>query len=92
MRYNVERLQQFIISDTGFVFDPGTGEILSTNEVARDIIQCLKEGITDTEAIKTRLLEVYEVDERVLDKDIREFIPMLINLGLISFNLQENRQ
>lgn len=90
MRYNVERLQQFIISDTGFVFDPGTGEILSTNEVARDIIQCLKEGITDTEAIKTRLLEAYEVDERVLDKDIREFIPMLINLGLVSFQAQEN--
>lgn len=84
MHYNTERLKNFEISDTGFIFDPTTGEILSTNEVGIEIIRSLKEGVGDVEEIKNRILNNYEVEERIADKDIREFIPVLINLGLIS--------
>ncbi|RMI07125.1 MAG: PqqD family protein [Calditrichaeota bacterium] len=84
MHYNLDRLKNFVISDTGFIFDPSTGEILNTNEVGCDILRCLQEGITDIDDIKQRILEKYDVDERTADKDIREFIPVLINLGLIS--------
>lgn len=83
MKYNVERLKNFVVSDTGFLFDPTTGEIFSTNAVGASIIKALQEEEMNIDEIRARVLAEFEVSESVADKDIREFIPVLVNLGLI---------
>ena len=42
MKYNTEALKNFIVTEGGFIFNPTTGEILSTNEVGITIVNCLK--------------------------------------------------
>ena len=70
------------LSDSGFVFNPGTGDSFSTNPIGLEIIKLLKEG-KEMEEIKTSLLREYTVDEATLEKDCYDFSNMLSKLKLI---------
>jgi hypothetical protein len=72
------------ISDSGFMFDPNSGESYTTNQVAREIIFMLKQNIAENE-IKSRILDKYEVDEFTLEKNLIDFYAMLRH-----FNLSED--
>ncbi len=74
--------QKLAISDSGFIFDPTTGESFSINQEGLTILQLLKEGKTEEE-IKKIFLNEYDVDETVLDRSILDFISMLKNYNLI---------
>ena len=69
------------LSDSGFVFNPRTGDSFSTNPIGLDIIKLLKEG-KDPLEIKTQLLKEYSVDETTLEKDFYDFQSMLGKLKL----------
>jgi len=68
-------------SDSGFVFDPNTGDSFSTNPIGTEIIKLLKEG-KDTEQIKEAIVKVYLVDDATFEKDYYDFITMLSKLKL----------
>jgi len=70
------------ISETGFVFDPTTGDSYSLNPVAAEILQLLKNNKSIKEVI-TSVLKKYEVDEPQLEKDIQDFIMSLEQYHLI---------
>lgn len=74
--------QKLAISDSGFIFDPTTGESFSINQEGLTILQLLKEGKTEEE-IKAMFLNEYDVDETTLDRSLLDFISMLKNYNLI---------
>jgi hypothetical protein len=70
------------VSETGFMFNPGTGDSFSANPVAAEIIQLLKLG-TSKEVIKTTLLEKYDVQSTQIDRDLDEFFIQLKEAHLL---------
>jgi len=69
------------LSDSGFVFNPTTGDSFSTNPIGIEIIKLLKEGKSEEE-VKKLLLKNYMTDEVTLEKDYYDFVNMLVKLQL----------
>lgn len=70
------------VSDSGFVFNPTTGESFSANPIGTEIIEMLKQGKSQDE-IKERILENYITEQDIIDKDIFEFFELLKQYSLI---------
>lgn len=70
-------------NEFGFVFNPSTGDSYSSNPIAAEIIQQLKENISLTD-IKKGLLEKYEVEKSTLEKDVDEFMGVLKENNLLA--------
>jgi hypothetical protein len=70
------------VSDSGFVFNPTTGESFSANPIGTEIIEMLKQGKTKDE-IKENILENYNTEEDVVDKDVFEFYELLKQYSLL---------
>jgi hypothetical protein len=70
------------ISESGFVFDPNSGDSFSMNRIGLEIIEMLKQGKTDSEIIPG-LLDKYDIDSASLDKYYYDFIAMLKYYQLI---------
>ena len=73
------------LSDTGFVFNPSSGDSFSTNPIGIEIIKMFKEG-KSAEEIKSQILRTYMTDEATIEKDLYDFINMLTKLNLIEAN------
>ncbi len=69
------------LSDSGFVFDPSTGDSYSTNPIGLEIIKMLKEGKTPQE-IKATIVKEYMIDEVSFEKDYFDFVEMLSKIKL----------
>ena len=71
------------ISESGFLFNPSTGDSFSVNPVGQDIIQLLKENKTDEEIISD-INEMYMVDKNTVEKDLYDFKKVLNSYKLIN--------
>jgi hypothetical protein len=69
------------ISDSGFIFNPDTGESFSTNSMAIELFQMLKEGKTGDE-IYENISANYHVDKQTIEKDYQDFVNMLHQYNL----------
>ena len=69
------------LSDSGFIFDPSTGDSFNTNPIGLEIVQLLKKGLSQKE-IGVHILENYHTDESTFEKDFYDFINMLSKLKL----------
>lgn len=78
MKFN----NKIAISDTGFIFDPTTGESFSVNPIGLEIIKLIKQA-KSIEEIKKYLLDKYEVTEPILSKVLDEYIDTLVHLNII---------
>ncbi|MCE2786785.1 MAG: PqqD family protein [Bacteroidota bacterium] len=74
-------LKNLAISDTGFVFNPATGDSFSVNPIGLDILKHLKDGKSENE-IRKHLLESYQTDKETVEKDLYDFFKMLDQLRL----------
>lgn len=70
------------ISDSGFVFDPSTGESFTFNPTGLEIFRYLKEEKT-FEEITEIITDKYDVDERNFERFYYDFISMLKQYQLI---------
>lgn len=70
------------ISDSGFLFNPSTGDSFSLNTVGKEILNLLKEG-KNQEDIKSEMLSKYQTDEGTFDKDFFDFINQLRNYKIL---------
>ncbi len=70
------------VSDSGFVFNPTTGESYSVNPIGVEIIEMLKQEKTIDE-INHALTKMYNADIVTIDKDVADFISLLKNYSLI---------
>ncbi len=64
------------VSESGFVFDPSTGESFSLNQIGLELVELLKQG-RDFDSIKKKVLEKYDVDEISFEKYYYDFINSL---------------
>ncbi|NLI24476.1 MAG: PqqD family protein [Bacteroidales bacterium] len=70
------------ISETGYVFNPSTGESFTLNQIGLEIINMAKENKSDEE-IKQHLLQKYDTDEASLERYYLDFLEMLKQYQLI---------
>jgi hypothetical protein len=64
------------LSDSGFVFNPSSGDSFSTNPIGLEIIKMLKEGKQQAE-IAAHILKTYATDETTFEKDYYDFVSQL---------------
>lgn len=70
------------ISDTGFVLDATTGESYSLNPVGLEILNYLKNGLTDDQ-VRDKILEKYDVEASTFDLVYFDFIRALQQFDLL---------
>lgn len=71
------------ISETGFIFDPTSGNSYTLNPVALDFINLVKANKSLKE-VKTTMTKKYDVDDSMLEKDYYDFVNMLKQYQLVT--------
>ena len=69
-------------SESGFIFNPATGDSFSANPLASEIITLLKQGLSASE-IKKNIQEKYDVENGQLEKDWDDFLLQLRDANLL---------
>jgi len=69
------------ISDSGFIFNPLSGDSFSVNPIGLQVLKLLKEGKADDEII-SEIENEYMVDKNTIEKDLYDFNIMLQNFKL----------
>ena len=69
-------------SEEGFIFNPGTGDSFSTNEIGVEIINMLKEEKSTTEILNA-ICEKYDVDEKKVEKDLDDYLSQLKDFTIL---------
>ncbi|MCB1180248.1 MAG: HPr-rel-A system PqqD family peptide chaperone [Leptospiraceae bacterium] len=75
-------LKNLAFSDSGFLFDPGTGSTYTVNETGLFILNLLKINKEQNEIIQL-LLEEYETTKEQAERDFSDLIIQLKSLRLI---------
>lgn len=70
------------ISDSGFVFNPTTGDSYSLNQVGREILQYMGEQ-KSREEITSLMTSAYDIDAASFEKYFFDFISMLRQFELL---------
>ena len=73
--------QNLALSDSGFIFNPATGDSFSANPIGMEIIRHLVEGHNQKQ-ITTSVLKTYQIEESVFEKDYVDFVRTLSSLKL----------
>jgi hypothetical protein len=80
----VKLKKNIAISESGFVFDPTSGESFSLNPIAIEILNMLKEGKGRGDIVES-VLKKYDIDRDTFENNYFDFAGMLKQ-----FNLLEN--
>ncbi len=70
------------VSQSGFIFNPATGDSFSVNEIAIRILEMLRNQQTPASILAT-LAEEYETDRETLERDLNDFLLHLQQLGMV---------
>jgi hypothetical protein len=79
---DIVKLHNLAISDTGFIFDPVTGNSFNTNETGIFILNRLKRG-DEVTAIAGALNAEYDTDIETAEQDVLQLIETLRSYYLI---------
>jgi len=79
---DLRKLKDLAISDSGFVFDPYSGQTFSANATGLAILRGLVDGL-GREALIARLAEEFEATDEDPDRDLDEFVSVLRQSGLV---------
>ena len=64
------------ISDSGFVFNPLSGESFSVNPIGIELFNLIKQE-KKYEEIRDLMLEKYDTDEATFEKDYQDFLAIM---------------
>lgn len=67
-----ESLQRLAISESGFIFDPASGQSFTVNETGLNLIRLLQKS-SDVQAIIAQLQQEYDIDGSEMGRDIEDF-------------------
>jgi hypothetical protein len=70
------------ISETGFIFDPTTGDSFTTNSTGKEILSHLSKGANHDE-IKYHIMKQYEVTSAEFENAFQDFIVTLKQFQLL---------
>ncbi len=73
------------LSDSGFIFNPSTGDSFSVNPIGMEILKLMKEGKNDDNIIAI-ILDKYRIDKDSVEKDLYDFKKMLETYKLVQVN------
>lgn len=71
-------------SESGFLFNPATGDSFSANPLASEILAQLREGRSAAD-IKRGVLERYDVEASTLERDWDDFVLQLRDANLLDY-------
>lgn len=71
------------ISDSGFLFNPSSGDSYSLNPIGVELFKLLQKGKSDEEIIK-QITNEYAIDNNTVEKDLYDFKNLLVNYKLIN--------
>jgi hypothetical protein len=71
-------------SESGFVFNPSTGDSFSLNTIGAEILLLMKDN-KSSEEIKKDILNKYDVEKSLLEKDWDDFMSQLRDNNLLEF-------
>ena len=75
------------LSDTGFVFNPTTGDSYTINQVGQEILGYLSDNKT-VEEITSLMTTTYDIDQASFEKYFFDFISMLRQFELLDENYE----
>jgi len=81
----VKLKKNIAISESGFVFDPTSGESFSLNPIAIEILNMLKEGKGQGD-ISGFVLNKYEVERDTFENNYFDFVGMIKQFNLLENN------
>lgn len=67
-----ESLQRLAISESGFVFDPASGQSFTVNETGLALIRLLQKN-SEVQAVVKQLQQEYDIAVPELERDIEDF-------------------
>ena len=70
------------LSESGFIFNPATGDSFSVNSIGLTILELLKAGVPVDE-VKEKLKKTYQVEEDQIAEDFHDFTSHLKQLNLL---------
>lgn len=70
------------LSESGFIFNPNTGESFTLNPTGQQIIELIKEG-KEFDEINEYFLENFETEESIFEKDFEDFMHMLTSYQML---------
>ncbi len=76
------------VSESGFLFDPNSGESFSVNSSGKEIIKLLSEG-SQMDDIEKSILEKYNIDAATFNRYMDDFAHTLRRLNLIEIEEDE---
>jgi len=75
-QFNMKIFNNIAISESGFIFNPISGDSFSTNSVGLEILKLLKEEITKNE-LTNSIIERYAIEKSTVERDLEDFIMIL---------------
>jgi len=80
------RLTELAISDTGFIFDPGSGATFNVNATGLIALAALREGVdpTDTAEIAARVRARFPSAPPDVGEHVSDFVRTLRQMGLVA--------
>jgi len=73
---NAESLKRLALSESGFIFDPVTGNSFTVNHTGLAILRLLQQTL-DAEHITRRLQAEFDIDAALAERDVIEFTGLL---------------
>lgn len=70
------------VSESGYIFNPSTGDSYTANPIGMDILSFLKQDLSKDD-IKSKVLLKYEADERQLNEDLEDFLAYLQQINIL---------
>ena len=80
---SIKLKKNIALSESGFIFDPSTGDSFSVNSTGLKILELLRSGMAEIEIVKT-MAESYEADHKLIREDLDDFIHHLKQLKMIA--------
>lgn len=74
--------ENIAVSESGFLFDPNTGESFSVNSTGKEILKLLSEG-KELEEIESLVMETYEVDHVTFNRYMDDFMHSLRRFNMV---------
>ncbi len=75
------------LSESGFIFNPNTGESFTLNPIGLELFGLIREGKSEEE-IRNHFLDRYEVEESILERDLEDFMRLLNSYQMLEHDEQ----
>ena len=71
------------VSESGFIFNPASGDSFAVNNIGSEIIQMLKNEKKKSDIVKS-IAEKYHVESSEFEKDLEDFFGQLNEFNLLN--------